>query len=279
MRSWRWRISPRHDGVASRCRCRRSPSAASAASLISSRSFCSSAPRRPGRERARPRWRLSAVARAGGEITVAEVMAAVEEETHLTRCHDEATARLLWRVSAASRTALWHGLERRHGRVSSERDAGRRLSTAVCRQRRGERCGRTSWRAVRLTPRRVYLDYNATAPLRPEARAAMIAALDVTGNPSSVHAEGRRARGIVETAREQVAALVGAKPSEVVFTSGATEANAWAIAQPADTILLCRHRARLGAGPARASQRRASIELPRTTRRRGAHRRSRAPAG
>lgn len=71
---------------------------------------------------------------------------------------------------------------------------------------------------------RVYLDWNATAPLRPEAREAMLAALDVTGNPSSVHAEGRAARGIVERARGQVAELVGCKPSEVVFTSGATEA-------------------------------------------------------
>lgn len=71
---------------------------------------------------------------------------------------------------------------------------------------------------------RVYLDWNATAPLRPEAREAVIAALDAVGNPSSVHAEGRAAKGIVERARGQVAALVGAKPSQVVFTSGATEA-------------------------------------------------------
>ncbi len=56
---------------------------------------------------------------------------------------------------------------------------------------------------------RIYLDWNATAPLRPEARAAMLAALDLVGNPSSVHAEGRAARRIVEEAREQVAALVG----------------------------------------------------------------------
>src|SRR5437764_15090102 len=72
---------------------------------------------------------------------------------------------------------------------------------------------------------RTYLDWNATAPLRREARAAMLAALDVAGNPSSPHAEGRRARAIVEDARERVAALVGAKPAEVVFTSGGTEAN------------------------------------------------------
>ncbi len=71
---------------------------------------------------------------------------------------------------------------------------------------------------------RTYLDWNATAPLRPEARAAMVAAMEVTGNPSSVHAEGRAARAVVEKAREQVAAAVGCKPAEVVFTSGATEA-------------------------------------------------------
>lgn len=71
---------------------------------------------------------------------------------------------------------------------------------------------------------RVYLDWNATAPLRPEARDAMIAAMDVIGNPSSVHSEGRAAKSIVEKARGQVAGLVGCAPSEVVFTSGATEA-------------------------------------------------------
>lgn len=71
---------------------------------------------------------------------------------------------------------------------------------------------------------RVYLDHNATMPLRQEARAAMIAAMDVTGNPSSVHGEGRRARGVIEHARAQVAAAAGCAPSEVIFTSGATEA-------------------------------------------------------
>ena len=71
---------------------------------------------------------------------------------------------------------------------------------------------------------RVYLDYNATAPLRPEAREAMIAAMDVVGNPSSVHGEGRSAKAVVERARAQVAEAVGCAPQEVVFTSGATEA-------------------------------------------------------
>jgi len=71
---------------------------------------------------------------------------------------------------------------------------------------------------------RAYLDWNATAPLRPEARAAIAAALDLVGNPSSVHAEGRAARMLVERARADLAAVVGCKPGEVVFTSGATEA-------------------------------------------------------
>ena len=76
--------------------------------------------------------------------------------------------------------------------------------------------------------RRVYLDYNATAPLRVEARDAMIAAMDVVGNPSSVHAEGRKARALLERARAQVAAALGADGAEIVFTSGATEAAALA---------------------------------------------------
>jgi cysteine desulfurase len=76
---------------------------------------------------------------------------------------------------------------------------------------------------------RTYLDWNATAPLRPEARAAMEKPLDLVGNPSSVHAEGRAARHLVETARAEVAALVGAQPAQVTFTSGATEANTLAL--------------------------------------------------
>ncbi len=71
---------------------------------------------------------------------------------------------------------------------------------------------------------RAYLDWNATAPLRPAARKAMLRAMDAPGNPSSVHAEGRAAKGMIEKARDSVAALVGCRPSEVIFTSGATEA-------------------------------------------------------
>jgi cysteine desulfurase len=76
---------------------------------------------------------------------------------------------------------------------------------------------------------RAYLDWNATAPLRPEARAALVAACELVGNPSSVHAEGRAARALIEEARRQVAALVGAEPRNVTFTSGGTEANLTAL--------------------------------------------------
>lgn len=73
---------------------------------------------------------------------------------------------------------------------------------------------------------RVYMDWNATAPLRSETREAMIAAMDVVGNPSSVHAEGRAAKSIVEKARGQVAEAFGARTADIAFTSGATEAAA-----------------------------------------------------
>ena len=78
--------------------------------------------------------------------------------------------------------------------------------------------------------KRAYLDWNATTPLRSEARAAMAQAMDVVGNPSSVHAEGRAAKGLIERARAQVAAALGAEGADIVFTSGATEAAAMACA-------------------------------------------------
>lgn len=77
---------------------------------------------------------------------------------------------------------------------------------------------------------RVYLDHNATAPLRSEARAAVIAAMDVVGNPSSVHAEGRAAKAVLEKARADLATALGADGADVIFTSGATEAAALALA-------------------------------------------------
>src|SRR3954468_14563640 len=87
-------------------------------------------------------------------------------------------------------------------------------------------------------PTAAYLDWNATAKLRPEAQAAVIAALDVTGNPSSVHAAGRAARRLIEEARDKVAALVGAPARDVIFTSGGTEANMLALSPPLGDALL-----------------------------------------
>jgi cysteine desulfurase len=80
-----------------------------------------------------------------------------------------------------------------------------------------------------MTAERTYLDWNATTPLRPEAEEALLDALSLLGNPSSIHAEGRAARRIVERAREKVAALVGAQPGNVFFTSCGTEANMLAL--------------------------------------------------
>lgn len=169
------------------------------------------------------------LARKSSQINVADVMTAVEEDTHFTRCSGDDSAGCL-----AGERCLTHGLWKGLSQAAAGYLTAVRLSDILA----------NSLPAVQPLVRaqagseRVYLDYNATAPLLPEARAAMIAALDCVGNPSSVHAEGRRARGIIEAAREQVAALIGAKPSEVVFTSGASEANAWALAQPFDTLFV-----------------------------------------
>ncbi len=78
--------------------------------------------------------------------------------------------------------------------------------------------------------KRVYLDHNATTPLRPEAREAMTAAMDVCGNPSSVHAEGRAAKAVIERARAQIATAFGADGADIVFTSGSTEGAALTLA-------------------------------------------------
>ena len=86
---------------------------------------------------------------------------------------------------------------------------------------------------------RSYLDYNATAPLRPEVREVIVAALDAYGNPSSVHAEGREARALIESARAKVAALASARAEDVIFTSGGSEANALALAAQAGEAWHC----------------------------------------
>jgi cysteine desulfurase len=76
---------------------------------------------------------------------------------------------------------------------------------------------------------RVYLDHNATSPLRPEVKAAMVSAMDVAGNASSIHKEGRAARKLMDDAREKIAFAIGALPQMITFTSGGTEANTMAL--------------------------------------------------
>ena len=80
-----------------------------------------------------------------------------------------------------------------------------------------------------MTRPAIYLDHNAASPLLPEARAALVSALDLTGNASSVHGHGRALRNLIDTARSQVAALAGAERKQVVFTGSATEAITQAI--------------------------------------------------
>ena len=76
---------------------------------------------------------------------------------------------------------------------------------------------------------RTYLDYNSTVPLRSEAKKAMIDAMDVVGNPSSVHFEGRAAKALIEDARIKIAEAIGAVGADIIFTSGATESAALAL--------------------------------------------------
>ncbi len=92
---------------------------------------------------------------------------------------------------------------------------------------------------------RIYLDWNATAPLRPQAREALQEALAAVGNPSSVHAEGRAARRLIEHAREDVAHLVAASPADVIFTASGTEANMLALSPAIETASDKRPRDRL----------------------------------
>lgn len=87
-----------------------------------------------------------------------------------------------------------------------------------------------------MTKPAIYLDHNAASPLLPEARAALVAALDLSGNASSVHGHGRALRGLIDTARAQVAALAGAEARQVVFTGSATEAITQAIVGGAKTF-------------------------------------------
>ena len=188
------------------------------------------------------------LAREASEISVADVMAAVDEDTHFTRCADNNP-----RCSREHRCLthdLWEALSGVTTNFLSSVSLADIVSGMISAAAPAEAPAQSM---ASRGPHRVYLDYNATAPLRPEAKAAMIAALEAAGNPSSVHSEGRLARNIVERARESVARLVGAKPSEVVFTSGATESNAWVMAQRWDTIFVANVEHDSVLAPARAN--------------------------
>ena len=164
-------------------------------------------------------YRLS---RAAADITISDVMAAVEEDTHFTRCNEE-TAGGCHAGERCITHGLWKGL--------SEATAGYLSAVTLADVVTGELPARKTHEvpavATASTAQRIYLDYNATAPMLPEAKVAMIAAFEVAGNPSSVHAEGRKARGVIETAREQVAALVGALLRRRPMTGMACSSRRW----------------------------------------------------
>ena len=109
-------------------------------------------------------------------------------------------------------------LERRNHGLYHERGGNFQVFRAICVKK-----------TVNPTNMRIYLDHNATSPLRTSVKEALINRLGAPLNPSSVHQEGRQGRKVIEAAREKVAALVGADPKAVVFTSGGTEANNMAL--------------------------------------------------
>lgn len=181
------------------------------------------------------------LARAPSEISVAAIMSAVDEATAFTRCTDERKG------CTPTGRCITHGLWQALGDVTARfledvtladivdgrfADADANANGAAL----GDASNATASSGAGSKPR-VYLDHNATSPVRTPVAVAMREALDLAGNPSSVHRDGRDARRILETARESVAALVNCTPSEVVFTSGATEAVTWAMAQPWRAII------------------------------------------
>ena len=179
----------------------------------------------------------SARGRSGGyrlshpaaEISVADVMSAVEEDTKFTRCTSDGAG------CTGSEPCITHGLWSALSQSTAAFLQSVSLEDVVAGKLKASRPQTANANGV-AKQARAYLDYNATAPLRIEVRDAMIEAMDWVGNSSSVHADGRRARSAIEAARVDVAKLIGAKTSEVVFTSGATEANAWVLSAGWNTV-------------------------------------------
>ena len=184
------------------------------------------------------------LARPASEIRVSDILSAVDETVSAMHTGAGASGAISGTRAQSMANRLWEGLSAHvyvylHQTRSVGRDRQRPGAVpggAVVVPGRG-RGTMTGPRAV-TGGGRVYLDWNATAPLRPEAKAAMVAAMDLVGNPSSVHAEGRAAKALVEDARARIAAAFGADGADIVFTSGATEAAA----------LVCDGRGLQGAG-------------------------------
>ena len=166
------------------------------AACLSGTAFCAAAPHRPRRERARPGRRLQA--REGALPRFPSPPSWLPSRKRRVSRGAPITIRAV-RRDAVSDARPVERAERGDIRISGIGQSGRRASEAESIPLRPAHV----IAAIATAASRVYLDYNATAPLRSEAKAAMIAALDVVGNASSVHAEGRRAHGIIEAARER----------------------------------------------------------------------------
>ena len=171
-------------------------------------------------------WAAAIAVASPAELRIADIIVAVDEPIAATRCKT-GSAKGCTKTGARCVTHdLWEELGQQiHVFLSSvsladvveKRVLGR---ARPCNDTRPE---------IRSGLKMHFCDHNATSPLRPECREAVLHALTIGGNPASVHAAGRAARAIVEEARDAVAELAGAKSDEVIFTSGATESNSLAL--------------------------------------------------
>ena len=168
------------------------------------------------------------LARDSDRITIAAIIAAVDEPIRATRCDDKSGPCIALPGQLTERCQT-HDLWAELGRQISCFSARSPWPTSCSAGARPRGPAHPRLRPGRGGVGMHYLDANASEPLRPEAKAAMTAAFEVTGNPSSVHAAGRASRRLVEDARERIAARFDARGQDVVFTSGGTESDALAV--------------------------------------------------
>ena len=163
------------------------------------------------------------------ETRIADIILAVDEPIRATRCTPGAPVGCRGNKMRCLTHDLWEELGNQIHLYSEFGIARRCLRAPRARHQRAAARAVTVRRSRRRPlmrgRREAYLDWNATAPLRPTAAAAIGTALGCCGNPSSVHRRGRLAREAIESARAEIAALVAASPEDVVFVSGGTEAN------------------------------------------------------